>query len=224
MVSKRRYLFHALGIGLVVLLAGCIAVPSGSVSNADSVGEQVQSRYDAIDRYEATVTKTVDTGDHTSSVHATVTVVKSEFTRIAYHSGPRAGTVRKTSESSASTVDPILSTSIQPPGERQLPSYGALAAELVRTNNVTVEQTAVLGDRRTVVVSVVPDSTETTGTDDRVERRLWIDSERLIPLRIETTWTQSNGQTVTETVRYSNVTLGEQGATQSTTASRGVGA
>jgi len=221
MVSKRQSLFQAVGIGLVVLLAGCLAVPSGSVSDADSVGEQVQLRYDAIDRYEATVTKTVDAGDRTSSVHATVTVDKSEFTRIAYHSGPHAGTVRKTSASSTATVDPILSTSLGPSSERQLPSYGALAAELVRTNNVTVEQTAVLGERRTVVVSVVPDSTE---TDDRVERRLWIDSERLIPLRIETTWTRSDGQTVTETVRYSNVTLGEQGAEPSTTESRGVGA
>jgi len=224
MVSKRYTLFQALAIGLVVFLAGCIAVPSGSISNADSVGEQVQSRYDAIDRYEATVTKTVDTGDRTSSVHATVTVVKSDFTRIAYHSGPRAGTVSETRTSSTSKATPMLSTSIQPPSERQLPSYGALAAELVRTNNVTVDRTAVLGERRTVVVSVMPDSTETTETDDRVERRLWIDAERLIPLRIETTWTQSDGQTVTETVRYSNVTLGEQGTAQSTTESGGVGA
>jgi len=224
MVSKRRSLFQALAIGLVVFLAGCIAVPSGSISNADSVGEQVQSRYDAIDRYEATVTKTVETGARTSSVDATVTVVKSEFTRVAYHSGPHAGTVRNTSTSGPSNVGPMLSTSIQPPSERQLPSYGALAAELVRTNNVTVERTTDLGERRAVVVSVVPDSTETTSPDDRVERRLWIDSERLIPLRIETTWTQSDGQTVTETVRYSNVTLGEQGTAQSTTESGGVGA
>jgi outer membrane lipoprotein-sorting protein len=121
-------------------------------------------------------------------------------------------------------VDPVLSTSIQGPSERQFPSYGALATELVRTNNVTVEQTTVLGERRTVVVSVRPHSNEKTDTDDRVERRLWIDSERLIPLQIETTWTRADGQTVTETVRYSNVTFGERGATQSTTESRGVSA
>ena len=76
MVSKRRNLLQLLAIGLVVLLAGCLAVPSGSISNADSVGEQVQSRYDAIDRYEATVTKTVEIDDSTSSIHATVTTVK----------------------------------------------------------------------------------------------------------------------------------------------------
>ena len=94
----------------------------------------------------------------------------------------------------------------------------------MRTNNVTVEQTAVLGERRTVVVSLVPHSTEQSETDDSIERRLWIDSERLIPLQIETTWTKADGQTVTETVRYSNVTLGEGSDAQSTTASRGVGA
>jgi len=120
-------------------------------------------------------------------------------------------------------VDPVLSTSIQHRSESQVPSYGALAAELVRTNNVTVEQTAVLDERKTVVVSVLPHSNEIAETGDNVERRLWIDSERLIPLQIETTWTKADGQTVTETVRYSNVTLGEQGDAQSTTAFRGVG-
>jgi len=224
MVSKRRNLLQLLAIGLVVLLAGCLAVPSGSISNADSVGEQVQSRYDAIDRYEATVTKTVEIDDSTSSIHATVTAAKSEFTRIAYHSGPNAGTVTKINASTSSNIDPTLSTNIQHPSESQVPSYGALAAELVRTNNVTVEQTAVLGERRTVVVSLVPHSTEQSETDDSIERRLWIDSERLIPLQIETTWTKADGQTVTETVRYSNVTLGEGSDAQSTTASRGVGA
>ena len=223
MVSKRHNLFKLLAIGLVVLLAGCLAVPSGSISNADSVGEQVQSRYDAIDRYEATVTKTVEIDDSTSSIHATVTTVKSEFTRIAYHNGPHAGTVTRINASRSSNVDPVLSTSIQHRSESQVPSYGALAAELVRTNNVTVEQTAVLDERKTVVVSVLPHSNEIAETGDNVERRLWIDSERLIPLQIETTWTKADGQTVTETVRYSNVTLGEQGDAQSTTAFRGVG-
>ncbi|ADQ68918.1 outer membrane lipoprotein-sorting protein [Halogeometricum borinquense DSM 11551] len=208
--QHRRRIALTAGLVGLILLAGCLSVPGSSISNAESVGDQVQARYDAIDRYEATVTKTVQTTSDTSSVRATVSVDTAESARIEYHTGPRAGTVANIDLSSASPARPSLSTSVQSATDGQVPTYGALASELVRSNNVTVERTTVLDGRQTAVVSLVPNADETNGTAVSVERRVWVDTERLIPLRIETTWTGESGETVTETVRYTNVTLSEE--------------
>jgi outer membrane lipoprotein-sorting protein len=40
------------------------------------------------------------------------------------------------------------------------------------------------------------------------ERRLWVDTERLVPLRVRTTWETPHGS-LTETISYRNVSLRE---------------
>jgi outer membrane lipoprotein-sorting protein len=47
-----------------------------------------------------------------------------------------------------------------------------------------------------------PDSAAET----RPERRVWIDAERAVPLRIESTWTE-DGQRVEETIQFENISL-----------------
>jgi outer membrane lipoprotein-sorting protein len=218
-----RRLALSAGFACLVLLAGCTAVPSGSVSDADSVGEHVQARYDSIDRYEATVTKTVRGPSQSSSVRATLTVDTDDAAQIEYHTGPRAGTTT-TVDTSGPSAAPSLSAGVRTATDGRVPSYGALASELVRTSNVTVERTTVLDGHRTAVVSFAPERTENDSASAAdVERRVWVDTDRRIPLRIETTWMTDDGKTVTETVRYANVTLTEHGSqtTADETAARG---
>jgi outer membrane lipoprotein-sorting protein len=253
MPRKRHTRQKALAVGLacLALLAGCTTVPGSTLTDADAVGDRVETRYDAIDRYEATVTKTVQTNRGTSSVRARVTVETDDFARVEYRTGPRAGTVTTTDLSSASATAATVSTGVRAATDGGVPTYGALAAELVRSNDVTVERTTILDGRRTAVVSLVPadganatrhgadgtgaaDVTETSdGTNESatsVERRVWVDTERLIPLRVETTWTGANGEAVTETVTYSDVTLVEDGenhsaaGTEPTAETGGIGA
>ncbi|GGN10000.1 LolA family protein [Halarchaeum nitratireducens] len=198
----RRTKRCALTIGLVgaLLLAGCSTLPSGGL-NADAVGEQVQHRYDAIEGYSATVTKTVEANDETSTVRAHVSADVDGATTVTYRSGPDAGT---TVRYETPTRAPVLSAGRRDAATRDA-TYGALAASLVRTSNVSVDGTTVLDGHRTAIVSLSPANASVNDT----ERRVWVDTDRRIPLRVETTWTTASGTTVTETVRYENVTLSE---------------
>ena len=147
-------------------------------------------------------------------MRASLTVETDEYTRIEYQTGPRAGTVTTIDTSSARSGQPTLSTGARAAMDGAVPTYGALASELVATSNVTVERTTVLDGRQTAIVSFVPDNTtDDRTTDVRVERHVWIDTERQIPFQIETTWSMADGESVTETVRYTNVTVTEQSQT-----------
>lgn len=202
--TRRRALVGLVG---VLLLAGCIGLPTGGISDADSVGESVQNRYDAIESYSATVTRTVETSSGAATASARLAVDTDDRMRVAYETGPRAGTVETIDLSADNNAGPVLSTSLGRANDGRAVSYGALAATLVRTNDVTLERTTVVDGRHTAVVSLVPHDAENGSAS--IERRLWIDTERRIPVRIETTWTDDAGESVTETVRYTNVTIVE---------------
>lgn len=206
---SRRVL--VVGLVGVLLLAGCSTLPTGGLSDADAVGEHVQQRYDRIDSYTATVTKTVETPTSSASVRARLDVETDERMRLTYESGARAGTTETVDLSASDAARPVLSTGLQRAGDGQRASYGALAETLVRTSNVTLERTTVLDGHRTAVVSL--DRASDANASTSVERRVWIDTERRLPLKVETTWTGADGATTTETVRYANVTVHEHDAT-----------
>lgn len=211
MPRKRIDRRHALLIGVagLALLAGCTASSGGTLADAERVSEEVQTRYDALDGYTATVTQTVTSPAGTSTVQARVTANTSSWARIEYLNGPQAGTVR-TVDLTADGTAPTFSAGLQSSTDSGVQSYGALAEALVRTNNVTVEGTETLDGHRTAVVSLVPERTGAAAVS--VEQRVWVDVERRVPLRVETTWTGADGQTTTETVRYTDVTLYENGS------------
>ncbi|GGM60731.1 outer membrane lipoprotein-sorting protein [Halarchaeum rubridurum] len=218
----------ALALGLVgaLLLAGCSTLPTGGL-DADAVGDQVQHRYNTIEEYSATVTKTVETTDGTSTLRAHVSADTDGATTVTYRSGPDAGT---TVRYETATRAPVLSTGRHDAATRDA-TYGALAASLVRTSDVSLDGTAILDGHRTAVVSLAParenagaDANATTEGSAGVERRVWVDTERRIPLRVETTWTAADGTSVTETVSYENVTLHETGDATDATARNTVSA
>ncbi|WP_156105793.1 outer membrane lipoprotein-sorting protein [Halobellus rufus] len=213
-MPRRQYRRHSLAIGVVglLLLAGCI-VPTGGNLDPDSVSENVQDRYDRIDSYETTVTKTVETPTETASVRARVAVEPGEKMQITYRNGAQAGAVETIDLSAESSGQPTLSTGLERARNGQHASYGALAGTLVETNNVTVERRTTIDGQRVAVISLVPDADATAAS---VERTLWIDTERQLPLRVETTWTDADGRVVTETIEYANTTVDEIGGTQST--------
>ena len=151
--SPRRGAVAVLLVG-ALLSTGCIGLPS-VVSNAESVGDAVHQRYESIDRYSATVTKTVETSTGTSHVRAIIMVDTDEEMRIVYQTGPRSGTVERLNISSTSATRPLLST-----GLKQVcggsTSYGALAAKLVRTSNVSL-------DRMTTLDGHLPETADVAG-------------------------------------------------------------
>jgi hypothetical protein len=156
-----------------------------------------------------TVTQTVTTDGGSSSVRARVTANTSSWAHVEYLSGPHGGTSRMIDLSGTGTL-PTFSTGLQRATAGPVPSYGGLAEALVRTSELDVDRIETLDGHRTAVVSLVPESS--TSDRVRVERRLWIDIDRRLPLQIETTWTRSDGQTVTETVRYTDIALYENGS------------
>lgn len=211
MPRKRINGRHALLIGVagLALLSGCTAYSSGTLADAEKVSDRVENRYEAIDGYTATVTRTVATSARTSTTRARITANTSTQARIEYLAGSRAGTTR-TVDLSAETPALTFSSGLQSATDEPIPSYGALAETLVRTNNVTVQGTEYIDGERTIVVSLTPTETGEQSVD--VERQVWIETDRRVPLRVRTTWTTSNGRTVTETVQYSDVSLREHGS------------
>ncbi|WP_134670639.1 sigma-E factor regulatory protein RseB domain-containing protein [Halorussus marinus] len=198
-----------LGVVGLLLTAGCLGPAGTAVDDPESVAQQVEARYDALDEYTTTIERTVSVGETTRTTRATVRFEKGESLRIAHQTGPDAGTVTVVEDPSPATLLSTDAAATATPGAETPASYGAFAGRLVESHNVTYRGTAVVGDRAAVVLSIDP----TNATTDRpAERRIWIDAERRVPLRIESTWERESG-TVTETIRFTNTSVTAANAT-----------
>lgn len=185
------------------LTAGCIGgLPVGGSLDADAVGEQVEQRYDSLDGYSATVTRTIEVGDGTDVARARVTV-RGDRRDVTYTAGPRAG------ETVTGPADdrPVFGAALGVDGPATASGYGALAAALVASANVTVDRVTTVDGRRTAVVELEP--TDAAASD--LTRTVWVDLDRRIPTTVVTSWTTTSGDTVTVTVEYDDVTLYENG-------------
>ena len=201
---SRRGSVALLGLVGLLLTAGCLGSVGTSVDDPRAVAQQVEARYDALDEYRTTIERTVVAGDTTATTRATVRFVKGESLRVAYHTGPRAGTVTVIDDPTPSRLLATGAAEAETAVAETPASYGAVAAHLVRTNNVTYLGTTLLDGRPAVVLSLEPTANETTGR--LLERRVWVDAERLVPLRVESTWRGETGE-VTETLRFTNTSL-----------------
>jgi outer membrane lipoprotein-sorting protein len=196
----------ALLAALVVasLTAGCIGGLSadGSV-DAAAVGDQVEQRYAALNGYEATVTRTVEVGDRTTTASADVAVDVGDGRRVAYTAGPRAG------ETVATRADagPVFDAGVAAGSPATPASYGALAETLVRASDVSVERVTDLDGHRSAVVELSPASNATAAAN--VTRTVWVDLDRRVPLKVTTSWTTGDGRSAEVTVEYDDVALYE---------------
>jgi outer membrane lipoprotein-sorting protein len=191
-------------VGLLLVGAGCLGTTGRSVEDTETVAQQVESRHDALSGYRATVVRTVSTDVSSTTTLATVEVENPDYRRVEYHTGPRAGEVSVTN----ATAEPVFAPTTAGTGTPA--TYGALAARLVRGNDVEYLGRTEVREHEAAVVSLVP-SNRTDGDGARTtvtERRLWVDTERLVPLRVRTTWETPHGS-LTETISYRNVTLRE---------------
>ncbi|NHN59480.1 MULTISPECIES: outer membrane lipoprotein-sorting protein [Halorussus] len=206
---RRRSALLVGAVGLL-LTAGCLGSVGTSVDDPRSVARQVDARYDSLDEYRTTIERTVSVGDSTATTRATLRFVKDESLRIAYETGPRAGTVTVVDDPTPSTLLATDAAQAETAVGETPASYGAVAANLVRTNNVTYSGTTVLDGRAAVVLALEPTANETA--TNLVERRVWIDAERRVPLRVVSTWRGESGE-ITETLRFTNTSLSVANAT-----------
>lgn len=186
-------------VGVVLVTAGCLGAPGTRVDDPSAVAEQVESRYDRLDGFRARMVQRVDVGTETRTARATIAFDKGDSLAIAYHTGPKAGTVTVVEDPSAKL---FAGEHAEEPETSAV--VGTVAADLVRENDVVFEGTARLDGRPTAVFSITPPP---EAAESRPTRRVWIDAERVVPLRIESTWTR-DGRQVRETIRFENVTLG----------------
>lgn len=200
----RRWSVRLLGLIGLLLTAGCLAPVGTQINNPQSVAQQVETRYDALDEYQTTIERTVTVGDTAATTQAVVRFEKGESLQIAYRTGPNAGAVTVIDDPSPSNLLSTDAVAAQTAGAETPASYGAFAGHLVQSNNVTYRGTTVLNDHPAVVFSLEPTANEPAG--QLTERRIWIDAERQVPLRIESTWVQDN-RNVTETIRFTNTSL-----------------
>lgn len=194
-------------VGLVLVTAGCLGTPGTEVDNPEAVTDPVESRYEQLDGFQATMIQTVETDDRSTEARATVTFDKGDYLRIAYHTGPKAGSVTVVDDPSPSKLFAGTRTDTQRSDASTF--YGTVVADLVRENEVVFDGRERLDGRPTAVFSVTP-----PGDDEAMERsperRIWIDTDRVVPLRIESNWT-ADGETVTETIRFEDISLGIPG-------------
>ena len=200
----RQRVVLLVAVGLLLVGAGCLGTTGRSVEDTETVVQQVESRHDALSGYRATVVRTVSTDVSSTTTLATVEVENPDYRRVEYHTGPRAGEVSVTN----ATAEPVFAPTTAGTGTPA--TYGALAARLVRGNEVDFLGRTEVRGHGTAVVSLAP-ANGTAGDEGRTtvaERRLWVDTERLVPLRVRTTWETPHGS-LTETISYRNVSLRE---------------
>ncbi|SEN66793.1 Outer membrane lipoprotein-sorting protein [Halorientalis persicus] len=186
-------------VGLVFVTAGCLGAPGTEVDDPSVVAEQVESRYERLDGFQATMIQRVTVGSETETTRATVTFDKGDSLRIAYETGPKAGDVAVIENPSAKLFAGEARTDAEASAR-----LGTVAADLVRENEVVFEGTERLDGRSTAVFSITPPD---DGAATQPERRVWVDAKQVVPRRIESTWTE-DGQRVNETIRFENVSLG----------------
>ncbi|MCD2204941.1 hypothetical protein [Halobacterium sp. KA-6] len=208
MYKIRMRVAVATALVALTLTAGCIGGLStdGSV-DADAVGDAVEQRYAALDGYDATVTRTVDVGDSTTTARAAITV-RGDQRQVTYTAGPNAGET----VTSAADSGPVFETATSRTGAAAPAGYGALAETLVRTSNVSVDDVTSYEGHQTAVVALDATANETSTGATNVTRTVWVDLDRKIPLKVVTSWTTANGQPASVTVTYDNVTLHENNA------------
>lgn len=194
----------ALIFGFLVAIAGCSAIPATDLSNSDAIGTQVQHRYDAIDQYSAAVERTLSTPTGQFTRRADIFVKTGDWMVIQYRDGPAAGTVSRVDLSGTSAPQAIVKMTGRMAPNRQPPSLGSLTATLVATHNLSVQRTTMLDGHLTAVVHLEP---RASNQSTQQSQYLWIDLDRQIPLKYESTWTTASGQTARETIRLSNVSI-----------------
>jgi len=207
--DSRRGL-QVFGVVGLLLTAGCLGPAGTAVDDPEPVAQQVEVRYEALDTYQTTIERTVSFGETTETTRATVRFEKGESLRIAHHTGPDAGAVTVVEDPSPATLLSADAAATAIDATEAPASYGAFAGRLVASHNVTYRGTAVVGDRPAVVLSLEPAGNRTAG--EPTQRRVWIDAERRVPIRIESTWERASGD-VTETIRFTNTTMTNADAT-----------
>lgn len=190
-------------LAVLALTAGCIGGLSADDSlDATAVGDAVEQRYDALDGYEATITRTVEVDGATAAEAEASVTVRDEQREIEFTAGPRAGETVQ-----ASVEEPIFGAGADSDSPATAAGYGALAAALVRTSDVSVERVTRYDGHRTAVVELEALDNATTGDASDLTRTVWVDVDRAIPLQVVTSWTTADGEQVTTTVAYEDVTL-----------------
>ncbi len=195
-------------IGLVALLfvtAGCLAPAGTEIDDSKAVAEHVESRYEALDGFQATMVRTVERGGHNNTTRASVAFEKGNYLRIAYRTGPKAGavTVIDDPEPARRFANGAAETGRADASD----VYGALAADLVDQNDVVYDGTSTVDGHRVAVYSLTPANRSGEPTQPRlIERRVSVDVDRMVPIQVESTW-RADGQEITETIRFTDVTL-----------------
>lgn len=192
-------------VGVVAVVSGCLAPGGTAVNDPAAVAERVESRYERLDSLDADLVRTTTRNGHTTTSSGTVQFEKRGSVRVTYDSGPRAGT---TAVLDLPATDGAGGTNAAAVEANASEVYGAIAADLVRENAVEYERTTRLDGRRVAVVSLTPRDApaEVAAGRQVVERRVWVDTERAVPLKLEVTATGPDGR-VTRTYRLHNVSV-----------------
>jgi outer membrane lipoprotein-sorting protein len=211
--SVRRGVLVGL-VGLLSVTAGCLAPAGTEIDDSDAVAEQVESRYETLDGFQATMVRTVESGGDRETTRATVTFDKGDYLRIAYHDGPNAGQTTVINDPSPSRL--FAEGDVESSRADAAAIYGALAADLVEQYDVVYDGTDTIDGQRVAVYTLTP-STNATGDQRRLtERRVSVDVDRMVPVRMRSNWT-ADGAEVTETIRFENVSLGVPNSTGAAT-------
>src|SRR6056297_3483270 len=150
-------------VGLLFVTAGCLAPAGTEIDDSNAVADHVESRYEVLDGFQATMVRTVERGGHNNTTRATVAFDKGNYLRIAYRDGPNAGTVTVIDDPEPSRLfsDGAAATGRADASE----VYGALAADLVERNDVVYNGTTRVDGRRVAVYALTPATNQSGDAD-----------------------------------------------------------
>lgn len=198
---------------LLALVLVALAVTSGCVGSvgsldsgltADQISDHVQTKYEQIDSYEATVETRIDGPNTTRTTRSHVVAKPQLGFQYSEYLAPEdmAGDVVVTnatttwsydaSENSARRFDTSGIT------QSTQPDYGELVEHYQDRYDVTVDGTTTVADRETYVVHLTPKNASQQFTG---EMTLWVDTERWFPVQQRSSYTIDN-ETTTVTTTY----------------------
>lgn len=200
MVPRRARILITTAFLILGMTAGCMSgTPTTDEVNAKTLDNVAENRYNTVDGYTATVSRTVTIGENTTTARATVTTHGAQQ-QIRYLRGQNAGTT------TTQSVDRPIFTTTPPTTITPIPaSYTALTDTLSGTHTINVEKLIRYHGAQTAVVTFTPTTETPTANATVVSRTVWINIPQKLPVKIIESWTTPSGQPVTVETTFADV-------------------
>jgi len=208
-MSPEQISLPALAVAAMLVLAGC-STTSGPLNEQEQtrVADKLADRLQNIDRVEATVAVDSTLGERSfnSTTHIRANLETGEYRSRVIAPEERAGDVSVFNGSTMVVYDAsentVRKTHLESSSAGMRASLDQAFDRVVEETDIIVNGTERVNGRETHKVTLVPVSNASAAAESLT---LWVDADRLLPVKMQTT--MSTSKETTMTVTFSDVTI-----------------